>query len=603
VLLFAAMLLLVPARAGAQGPATPSQTPDAELGLEIFGARCANCHGTLGRGDGELASQLPQPPASLANEAFTRQAVPSDLFATITNGIVPSGMPPFGPDSTNPVSEQDRWNLVAAIYALGTSQASVEAGEAIYEESCASCHGDDGAGAGPDLGAPDYWLQQSNESLFNTLSAGDVPEHEEYDLSNDELWTVIDYARTLSYQYANPMAAFEPIASATISGTVTNESTGEMVEAGTPVVLNAYTPDFDPSLTLTTTVDSTGQYQFDLEMVAPDLVYIVSLVHEGLNQGSDFQRIERSDPALNLPVSVYDTTTDDSAVRIGQLHVILEFAGDSVQVSELYQFVQNAPYIYVGSSGEPAEGTVVVTVPDEATTPSFDRSFGNLDSFFPVESMVEMEDGWADTLPLRPEGVTNLLVSYVLPYDGGVEIAHEVNYGVDRANLVFPEVGVSLANADEELWISQGAQSMGQAGTFLNFTRPDLLAGATLAITLEGTPSQTAASTPGGRDLTRELLIGGGVLLLVVAVGIYFLRTWQQGQAAPAAAGPVETVAVPAPGTKQPPTPETSDRREELLRAIAALDDAYEEGELEQSVYESRRRALKDELLAVWPQE
>lgn len=137
---------------------------------------------------------------------------------------------------------------------------------------------------------------------------------------------------------------------------------------------------------------------------------------------------------------------------------------------------------------------------------------------------------------------------------------------------------------------------MGSAGTFLNYARPDLPADETLSLTLEGRPSQGATAASGERDLTSELLVGGGVLLLVAAAGFYFLRAWQQGQAARA---PVP-VSAPLPAAEPPPPTADEGRREELLVAIAALDDAYEAGQLEESEYEAQRRELKDELLALW---
>jgi len=591
-----------PGAAAAQEPVVPPAPPDAGAGLEIFMERCSNCHGPMGMGDGEMAAQLPQPPAPIGSPEYLLQAVPAEMFDVVTNGILESGMPPFGPaNSTDPLDQMSRWNAVAAVFSLGTSPDALEAGEAVYEAACSECHGTDGVVEEIDLSDQAYWASRSNQQVLDALAAGEdaVVEHEEIDLNDEELRAVVDYARTFSYDYASPMEAFAPIEAATIIGTVVNETTGEPLGAGVPVELNAFTADFEPSLTMTATLDEDGTFDFNLTMVPADQVYVATVDYNDISFGSDFGEINREAPVLELPVAVYDQSSDPAAVRIGQLHVILEFTEDQVQVSELYQFSHDAPSVFVGETGDPAQGTVQFSLPGGASTPSFSRTFGSMDSFFPAENVISTGDGWADTVPLRPgQGTLSLLVRFTLPYESGAEIAHPVNYDVDNVNLVLTAAGVSLANAEESQWTSQGQQAMG-GGSFLNYTRGSVPAGETVSFTLEGEPRPPVADSGNAAvaapSESAELLIGGGVLLLAAAVGVYLVRLWrgQSPESAAAGAG-AERAAAP------PPTQQSADRREELLHAIAHLDDAYEAGEVEKEEYERQRQTLKEALLAIW---
>lgn len=593
LLIVAALLLALPGPAAAQDVDPPPAPPDGEIGLELFGERCANCHGPLGLGDGEMAGQLPRPPASL-DEVYVRTAVPADMFDIITNGRLEAGMPPFGPTSSNPIDEVDRWHLIAAVYSLGTPAGVLEEGEEFYSASCAECHGEDGVADAFDLTDQTYWIGRSNEDVRAAV-AGDIPEHTELSLEDEQLYRAVSYARTFSYELGDPMAAFAPIESAVITGTVTNATTGETLGAGSAAVLTAFTPDFNPSTTMTTTLDSNGQFAFDLSMVAPDLAYVVTVEYQDLNYGSEFARLERDNPTLELPVEVYEPTTDDANVVIDQLHVILEFTEGELQVNELYQFSQNAPTVYVGETGDPDNGTVVVSLPEQASTPSFDRTFGGMESFIPADNILPTGDGWADTVALRPDAITSLLVRYAVPYDDGVELSHLVGYDVRRVNLVLPDVGVTVV--EDGTWQAQDAQAMA-GGMFLNFAQDLVPAGASVTFTLEGEPEQVSNPAGGGaanvaRDQTTELLIGGGVLLLVLAVGVYVVRLWQQNQLepAPAAYGAGGDVPADDPVARQ---------REELLVALAELDDAYEAGEIDAESYASEREQLKEALLAIW---
>lgn len=613
ILIFTVLLTTQPAPAAAQEPVTPPDaTPDAAAGLEIFAARCANCHGPLGMGDGEQAAQLPVPPAALGSADYVRQAVPAQMFDVITNGIMQGGMPPFGPGNSDPISETDRWNLVAAVYSLGQRQGLIDEGQVHYEATCQECHAADGSGEDdvPDLRDQTLWLERSDQDVNQRLAVEPIPEHEEVALDEEAMWAAIGYARTFSYEYADPMAAFEPIEAATITGSVTNESTGEPLQEGVPAVLNAFTGDFEPSLTMTTTLDAGGQFQFDLTMVPPDLVYVVTVQYDDISYGSDFGSLERDDPTLNLAVPVYERSSDPSTVSIDQLHIILQFAEGQVQVSELYQFSQNASTVFVGQSGDPAAGTVRVALPDGASDPGFDRTFGGMESFFPADTVIPLDDGWADTVPLRPGPSTlSLLVRYTLPYDQDLTLSHPLHYPVSRANLVMPDVGVEFGG---DAWQEGEPQAMGNAGIFLNYTQTSVPADQAIQFSLQGEPDLTAASAaaaPAARNSTNELLIGGGVLLLALAAGLYTIRVWRQNQEQDedwvVTADDIPSADASLPGGSTPPAaPEAvapgAQRRQELLQAIAALDDAHEAGEIAKEDYEARRQALKDELIAIW---
>lgn len=591
------VLALLPGATAAQEPVTPPQsTPDAEAGLQLYAERCANCHGSLGMGDGEMAAQLPRPPAAIGSADYARRAIPAQIFDVITNGIVEGGMPPFGPGNTDPLSESQRWDLVAAVYSLGVRQGLVEQGQVVYEENCQACHAADGSGENGALSDPAYWLERSDQDVAQLLIDATIPEHDDVALEEDALQAVVAYARTFTYDYADPMAAFEPIEAAQITGTVINETTGQPLQEGITTTLSAFTADFEPSLTMTTTLDAEGGYEFDLSMVPPELVYVVTVQYDGISYGSDFGQLERDDPTLSLEVPVYERSTDPSTVAIEQLHIILQFGEGLVQVSELYQFSQSDSTVFVGETGDPEEGTVHLSLPEGATEPSFDRSFGGVESFFPADSVIPTADGWADTVPLRPgQSSLNLLVRYTLPYDDALDISHPVHYDVRNTNLVVPDAGVDLSGDN---WQEGEPQAMGQAGLFRTFSRSGVPAGDTIGFSLQGEARVSPAAAPGAsvpvRDQTGELLIGAGVLLLALAIGAYSVRLWRQNQDIPQ-----EPVPVPAESAERQ-EPNIVGRRQELLGAIAALDDAYEAGEIAKTDYEQQRQALKDELVAIW---
>ena len=78
---------------------------------------------------------------------------------------------------------------------------AIKAGEMIFDEKCADCHGGDAmGGAGPDL-TDDTWLYGGTDAdLFTTVSKGRKGGMPSWSgqLKDDEIWKVIAYVRSLS---------------------------------------------------------------------------------------------------------------------------------------------------------------------------------------------------------------------------------------------------------------------------------------------------------------------------------------------------------------------------------------------------------------------
>lgn len=602
-LLFVAVWLARPPVGAAQDPVLPAATPEGLPGLDLFAERCANCHGETGQGDGPLIQQAGTTAPMPFDAAYIRAAMPSVMFQQITNGEAAVGMPPFGPASTNPIDEPGRWNLVAAVYSLATTPADVAAGQVVYEAQCAACHGDAGLGDGPDAAATEppasalndvaYWFNRSNDAVLADLAPGVVPAHT-YDLPEADLQQVVDFTRTFSYGFVDMAELSAPIPQGIILGTLSNGTTGATI-GESEVSLRAFTPDFAETLTLTTTTDVDGNFRFDVADVPPDWIYIAGATASGLNFSSGADQLRRDSASLELPVTVFDKTSDASGITIAQLHVVMEFAEDIVQVSQLY-IVNNAEEaVFVGTSGDPAQGVIEVAVPEGAQNLEFLRSFGAMDSFLPANDFVQTAGGWADPLPLRPgDGALTLLVRYTLPYSSGMSIAHPIFYQTATSTIILPDVGVEVTNTP---WVAQPPQSFGQSETFLNYIGPGVPPGETITMVLEGRPSIVTGA--GGaavtnRDQTTELLIGGGALLLAAVGGILLWRYWQtREQDDDDDDEEAWEEAAPAVAVNE------SDA-DDLLRAIAELDDAYEAGGVDEADYQTRRADLKQQLAAVW---
>ncbi len=575
--------------AAAQEPLEPAGPPDAHSGLPLFADRCANCHGAAAEGDGEMSDRLPKPPRDLTGDEFRRTAVPAVMFQTITEGILEGGMPPFGPASSNPLENAQRWNLVAAVLSLSTPAEAIENGRLIYEENCLACHGEDGQGDGPqasdsvqtptDLTDLRYWYSRSNEMVMAGMPASAVSDHA-YDLDEDELWDVIDYSRTFSYQFADPQAAAQPLESVTLAGQVLNGTTDQLITSG-EVSLRAFTSDLQEAASLSTSIGPDGRFTFEVQDAGRDWVYMASIEQNDLSFSSNPQRVEGADAQLELPIVVFNTTTDPAAININQVHMIIDFVEDNVQISEIYVLSNLEPSVFVGETGNPDDGTLQFVLPAGAQNVDFQRSFRSFESFLPADEIITTEQGYADTVPVRPgDGAMNLLASYELPYEEGMTIGHPVFYETGNATIVMPDIGLEL---EGDGWTSEGVQQMGDVGPIRSYSRSALAPGEAISFSLQGSP-QPAARVAGGGTPDNDLwaiLLGGALLLLAAGGAVYTVQSWRE--------------------EAQDVADDQDVQVSNLLNAIASLDEAYEAGNLEESVYHDRREESIRQLAALWP--
>lgn len=552
----------------AQQPYPPPSSADANAGMMIFAARCATCHGDMGLGDGSMAASAGLAMPNLADPAYRLTADPQHMFDIITNGSLDPPMPPFGPASSNPLTEQDRWNLVAAVYQLSHPTAVANQGAALFAEL---------AEAGLSLPALDYWFSRSNTAVLADLANGDWGT-DLSTLSEDEKVALVEYGRAQSYSFIDATAVPETLAQVTITGLASNGTTNQPA-VDVEVLLRAFDLNLQQTVTETVVTAADGRYAFDLEDVGSDWVYLVSTNYNGLVFNSEPGQIEPAQPTLLLPLTVYDSSTDASAVSIDQIHMIFNFVEGVVQVSELYLFNNDANAVFVGPTGALTDGVLDIFVPTGAQNITFQRTFGSVQNFTEAPEVIQTETGWADTLPLRPgQGSSNLLVSYELPYENGLLLAHPLAYPAAGATAILPDVGVTLAG---DGWQVEGEQVLA-GGTFMAYFNGELQQATALNLELNGRVQQLMDSS-GNRLLVRnesqELMIGAAALLLSAGVAVWLWRRWQQ---------PTAVAEADLPG---------------LLQQLAALDDAYANGRVPENSYWSQREQLKETLIAIWPRQ
>jgi mono/diheme cytochrome c family protein len=610
--------------------ASPVSAPDLAQGAVFYAEHCAMCHGPAGQGDGEMVldGRLQNPPPDFTLLSTASAQTPLDYMQAITDGNMLAGMPPF-----SRYTDAERWNVTAYVYLAAFDSTVIAQGAAVYETACASCHGLEGRGDGPnaaeimpDLTALDDWSTVSHEALYATISNGmrGMPAFGDQ-LSESDRWAVVGYLHSMAVNGMPgmgegdgvvEMAAAEPEAAAaevtatpaavaqadddnadaadvvdvpeaiTISGQVTNGTVGGSVPEGLSIMLHMFdTPEFTET-TLEAVIGPDGAYQFDDVPHLESRVYLLSVQYEDVFFSSTVYTLEDSTtPALDTGVEIFDTTDDVSALTITAGVMRITFTNFGMEVGEVLSIENTSDRLFLTDEfaeidGEISESQRVALrfpLPPGAGGVGFEP--GTQGTRFQMS-----EDGTTvlDLQPVRP-GTKDIFFSYFIPYEDGAIIEQEVLYPLDGPFHLLIEAGqVAL----ESPLFTEAGERVDMGGQPFEAYQADLTLepGDTITYTITGLPDAVAAArgvpagtadTGGLSPLVLGLLIAG---VLFIGVG-GFLFLMRQGV-----------------------VDEDDQAIQDLLDQIAELDDQHDAGMLNHDYYQRMRAKLKSELAALMQQ-
>lgn len=607
--------------ASLNGPLYPLIAPDPENGKAIYVEKCAPCHGDRGLGDGPQAAQLPNPVTAIGSPDVARQSAPDQWYAVVTNGNLERFMPPF-----TSLSDRQRWDVVAYAYSLSAPEADIMKGAELFQANCARCHGENGAGDGPDAANlsvkpvdftnQEYMAGKAAADFYAAISQGVAPEMPAFGdkLSEVDRWVLTDYLRSLTFKASGSTLAqagtaappegtssvsegttaapqttpvpeetsapgitttevLSPTAAlGSINGVVTNSSGGN-VPSGLAITLHGF-DQMQTAITETTTLKDDGSFVFQDVPMIPGRVFLTTVEFDGSTYGSDIATAENGTTSLDLPIIVYETTNDTSSLSVDRLHLFFEFADpNTMRVIELYIISNNSNKTVIAPvKGDP---TITFKLPEGATNLEFQD--GELGGRY-----VQTEGGFGDTAAIRPgSGSYQVLFAFEMPYNKKLDLAQPLDMPTNAVVILVPAGNISVKGDN----LQDGGVRPVQGVDYQTYNGSALNAGDILHLSVTGSPAgSSSALTVGSKT---NLLVGIGALGFVLIVsGLYlFLRNRNKQFTE----DDLAEDAVLA-------TPETTENAETVMDAILALDDLYRAGELPEDAYRQRRAELKARL-------
>jgi mono/diheme cytochrome c family protein len=587
-----------PTPAATLGPLFPAQVPSAENGAIIFAEKCAPCHGPTGLGDGEQGIQLGVPVPAFGLPEVARPASPAQWYTVVTRGNMERFMPPFAS-----LNDRERWDVVAYTMTLHMTKEEISKGKELFETNCVSC-------------SIDFFKDQTKMSELSGVELARIVKEGNDQvppfgatLSEDEVWAIASYLRTLSFDTAPIVSA--PASTATVesvpvietllptdAGTPVVEGTGQLpatseatavaqagfgtvsgsvenkTDAELPldmkVTLRGYDHGADPSagpqeiFAQEGTVNPDGSFVFKNVELPLNRIFIAELNFEGTDLRSDYAVVKEGDTSLNIPpITLYHKTTDTSKLIVDEARIFFEYGTDSVQVFNVYSF------------RNPSDEMIVVTLNENGEVPFIKSPEGfsgfGYEAMQDSERFLQTENGFA----IPPSEKSYGLIAFA-SVPKATKFAFSQEFVLPAATVtVFVPEGVTVESTQSS---DLGVQAI-QNFNFQIYELNSVGAGEKVQLTISGTPKEgTTASTPEAATSNQNLLIGAGALglALVLAGAWMYWRNRAEDT------------------SSEEDKDDEFESAEDVMDAVIALDDLHRAKKISDTAYQKRRAELKD---------
>ncbi|MGW8251511.1 MAG: hypothetical protein ACWGO1_12775, partial [Anaerolineales bacterium] len=335
--------------------------------------------------------------------------------------------------------------------------------------------------------------------------------------------------------------------------------------------------DMNQVITQTTSVQPDGKYIFDDVEMPDGRAFLVTVDYDGTTYGSDIAVAQAEMPLPELPVSIYETTTDASMLSADRLHLFFEFVDDqTLRVIELYILSNPSDRTVVPVA--PGQPTVRFSLPEGAVNLEIqDGALG--------ERFIQTEDGFGDTMPIRPgAGKYELLFAYEIPYERKLDLVQPMSLPVNAVVILAPENGIDIKG---EGLVDAGTRDV-QGAQYRLYNGESIPAGSDLRVSISGRSLGSSPSLVSGSSTSLVVGLGAFGVALVLA-GVWLYRRSRSASEVEDDDGMQDQVA-------EDELELASESKETLMDAIIALDDLYQAGQLPESAYLQRRAKLKDRL-------
>lgn len=330
-------------------------------------------------------------------------------------------------------------------------------------------------------------------------------------------------------------------------------------------------------ITQTTQTDAEGRFVFTNLDTTSTTRYLATTRYADVEYYSNILAFASDVTSLSTTISVYESTDNPDVVKILETHLIMDVQAPWLVVQQIIVLENTSDRVYVNRANVPHPPTLLLPIPTKAIDVQFDDQTVD-------QTTLRGEGVLTYTLPIGP-GKDQIIFEYAVPYTAPkYEFNLPLFNDVGRLVLYLVDVGATiqsqqLSPAPNPMEGTPGAPKL------VVVAGEKLAAGTTVQAVLDKLPAASGPSSP-TTTTTTALPFGNTQTITVVLIAL------AAGVLAALIAYPLlrKRHHIEAEEDEED---DTRDARTELLKQIAALDDAFEAGEIGEAEYKAQRAALK----------
>jgi type 1 fimbria pilin len=373
-------------------------------------------------------------------------------------------------------------------------------------------------------------------------------------------------------------------ANGSITGQLVNGTHKNAALANQTVTLQMAQGQSSKDLT-TAKTDAHGQFSFAGLDTDKTISYAVYIRFQGAQYTSDIVTLD-SKPQQNLPLVVYDATTDSSKLVVIETTILIQQPDprkNTLNVSEIVGFRNLDIHTYVGSldasKGKP--NALLFALPPNVKQVSLDKGFEGY-------QQILVDKGFAADAAVPP-GISEFGFSYQLtPTTDSYDFSFLAVYPtVDLSILVPPSLQVSSGSL-----AAKGLVNADQS-TYQMFKTSTLRANDDVHLNIEGLPAANAPSDvqPASFNTTILWLAASILLMLFVLFSTWMILRRRREQAVRS-----RVAAQSGKHSSGKILDVKDERQQELLDKLLNLDKDFEAGEIKKAAYQEQRAKVKAQL-------
>jgi mono/diheme cytochrome c family protein len=539
----------------------PPARPDIANGAQIFADRCTDCHSQNGNGLGELVREggIPQPP-DFTDISLTSLQTPLEWYDTITNGNLEFLMPPW----KNALSTQERWDVAFYTYTLGYDDELLTLGEQVWTDKCAGC------GSMNELLDLESAVKVSDAIFGSQVDSNDFGST----LSTDEIYAVVAYARSLSFNNPDSIASIPQSIPVSENPTIKRGDFTGIIEHGTPgstipadtIIQMQYGNMRDGFELAQTTMQEDFTYRFEDIPLTTDFTYSVGTLYRNHPFTSTILEGHAEDIDYNQTITIYDLTDDVYVLSVSQIDMYIDpinvpELGSGLRIVQFIKYNNDSDRLYTTGQpiGDGREASLLIQIPVGSIILSGEAN-GRYINAQDLGSII-------DTYPVLPGDNHDIQIEYFVPYEDGAIIDQPFN------NVVKGDASITLSNnlsiISENFTKSDASDPSKDLTVYAGAL--DIETNPSLVFEITGNPFVTTSeddSVVTSATLFPILLGAVVVIVILMIVVIVFAGRGNNSR----------------------------QNVDALIKQIAELDAMHDSGQINHDVYQRQRQELKQEL-------